>query len=150
MINTHLPIIIFFSISLFSFLEHNQKEPKVLKVSTKESSGKYTFSVTIESPDKGCQQYADWWEVLDEKGNLLYRRVLGHSHVDEQPFTRSGGPVMVKENAVVIIRMHMNSSGNSSLGMKGSIEMGFKPFHIPKGFAAEVEKQKPLPTGCAF
>ena len=67
----------------------------VIDVSTSGQPGAYSFSVTVSSPDTGCEQYADWWEVVTEDGQLLYRRVLLHSHVAEQPFTRSGGPVDV-------------------------------------------------------
>ncbi|MCB0054175.1 MAG: hypothetical protein KDE24_32035, partial [Caldilinea sp.] len=65
----------------------------VFGVTVRGDDGAYQFSVEIASPDTGCNQYADWWEVLDSDGNLLYRRILTHSHVDEQPFIRSGGPV---------------------------------------------------------
>ncbi len=64
----------------------------------------YSFSVGIKSPDTGCDQYADWWEIISEDGNLVYRRVLAHSHVDEQPFVRSGGPVAVTKEQTVYIR----------------------------------------------
>lgn len=122
-------------------------------VLTVKATGKpnvYQFEVEISSPDTGCDQYADWWEVLSEDGQLLYRRVLLHSHVDEQPFTRSGGPVPIDENTVVIVRAHMNKSGYGGHALKGSVISGFKSFKVQAGFAAEVETQPPLPDGCAF
>jgi len=67
----------------------------VLSVEVTGSPNAYQFSVKIASPDTGCEQYADWWEVLSEDGQLLYRRILLHSHVNEQPFVRSGGPVNI-------------------------------------------------------
>ena len=63
----------------------------VMQVSVGGNPGSYTFSVTIESPDSGCDQYADWWEVVSPEGQLIYRRVLLHSHVREQPFHSLGG-----------------------------------------------------------
>ena len=70
----------------------------ITAVTTSGSPGGYTFSVAITSPDTGCAQYADWWEVLDENGELLHRRVLAHSHVSENPFTRSGGSIPIQSN----------------------------------------------------
>lgn len=110
----------------------------------------YSFNVTIASDDLGCQQYADWWEVIDTSGKLLYRRILAHSHVNEQPFTRSGGPIAIDENTEVYIRAHMNTTGYGEKALKGSVKNGFTAFDLDIGFAAEVLNEAPLPNGCAF
>lgn len=110
----------------------------------------YTFSVTILSPDTGCEQYADWWEVVDIEGNLLYRRILGHSHVNEQPFTRSGGTISITEEQEVYIRAHMNNLGYGNTVLKGSVLTGFTTSELDVIFAATLAKQEPLPTSCAF
>lgn len=110
----------------------------------------YSFSVTIASPDLGCQQYANWWEVIDLDGNLLYRRILGHSHVNEQPFTRSGGSVNISENTEVYIRAHMNTTSYGSIVFKGSVASGFTSENLDAEFAKDLEEVAPLPTGCAF
>lgn len=110
----------------------------------------YQFNVQVSSPDMGCEQYADWWEVLSEDGQLLYRRVLLHSHVSEQPFTRSGGPVPVNSTTNVIVRAHMNNGGYGGAALRGSVLGGFEPIQLESGFAAEVEALDPLPGDCAF
>ena len=110
----------------------------------------YVFAVEIESPDTGCDQYADWWEVLNEKGELLYRRILLHSHVDEQPFTRSGGPVVVGASDVLIVRAHLHPDGYGGVAFKGSVEQGFREYVLNPDFADEVEMLDPQPDGCAF
>ena len=92
----------------------------VLAVQATGQPGAYEFSVSIRSPDKGCAQYADWWEVVSKDSKLLYRRVLLHSHVDEQPFTRSGGPVPIQPDTVVWVRAHMNNSGYGGIAFMGS------------------------------
>jgi len=81
-------------------------DASVTNVTVTGSPGAYTFNVTIESSDLGCDQYADWWEVVRNDGSLAYRRILAHSHITEQPFTRSGGPVNVAENEFVTVRVH--------------------------------------------
>ena len=113
-------------------------------------SGNYSFGVTIESPDTGCNQYADWWEILDQEGNLIYRRVLLHSHVTEQPFTRSGGPVQIAADTFVYIRGHMNNLGYGSLVFGGTINDGFETIELPSNFAINLAEVEPLPDGCAF
>jgi hypothetical protein len=125
-------------------------QANVIAVQAGGQPGAYQFNVGIRSPDKGCAQYADWWEVVSEDGKLLYRRVLLHSHVDEQPFTRSGGPVPIQADTVVWVRAHMNVSGYSGVALKGSVKTGFKPAVPDAGFAAGLAKQAPLPEGCDF
>ena len=122
----------------------------VTAVETTGSAGSYSFRVTISSPDTGCEQYADWWEVLGEDGELLYRRVLLHSHVAENPFTRSGSPVPVDPDTTVWVRAHMNNSGYGGMAMKGSVASGFEQAALPANFAPGVATQSPLPDGCNF
>ena len=124
---------------------------QAVKISGSENA--YTFAVTLKSPDTGCEQYANWWEVISADGNtLIYRRILGHSHVDEQPFTRSGGAVEIAADAEVIIRAHMHplGYGEGEITMQGSVANGFTAFNITADFAADLEGVAPQPTGCAF
>ena len=110
----------------------------------------YNFSVTIESRETGCDQYADWWEVVTPEGELIYRRTLAHSHVSEQPFTRSGGPVRIAANQRVHVRVHMNNSGYPKVVMSGSVAEGFSPETLREDFAADLAEADPQPPDCAF
>jgi len=112
--------------------------------------GTYQFAVEIASPDTGCEQFADWWEVVSEDGQLLYRRILLHSHVDEQPFIRSGGPVDIAADAVVYVRAHMNTSGYGGTVVQGTVQDGFKPVEVETGFGSDLERIPPQPEDCAF
>jgi len=125
-------------------------EAQVTDVSVSGGDNQYNFSVTVASPDLGCNQYANWWEVIDLEGNLLYRRILGHSHVNEQPFTRAGGPVAISENTEVYIRAHMNTTSYGAKVFKGSIANGFTSENLDVDFAKGLEEITPLPTNCAF
>jgi hypothetical protein len=122
----------------------------VTSVQVSGSDGAYQFSVQVSSPDTGCDQYADWWEVLTEDGELVYRRVLLHSHVGEQPFTRSGGPAAIQAGTVVWVRAHMNTGGYGGQVLKGSVQTGFEPAELSPDFAADLADQPPLPEDCAF
>ena len=42
--------------------------PDVIDVSVNGSPGHYSLSVTISSPDIGCESYADRWEAISEEG----------------------------------------------------------------------------------
>lgn len=110
----------------------------------------FEFNVTIKSPDTGCEQYADWWEVIDLKGKLIYRRILAHSHVNEQPFSRTGGPIEISKALEVYVRAHMNNSGYGSQIYKGSVEEGFSSGNLDIEFAKELEEVAPLPIRCDF
>lgn len=122
----------------------------VVGVRVSGSPGAYHFTVTIRSADTGCAQYADWWEVVGADGRLWYRRVLLHSHADEQPFERSGGPVPIRPDTPVWVRAHMNTTGYAGVAFKGSVADGFAAATPADGFAAAVASKPPLPDGCAF
>lgn len=122
----------------------------VVAVEASGRPGAYDFSVGIASRDLGCQQYADWWEVLSERGELLYRRILWHSHTNEQPFERSGGPVDIAATQVVWVRAHMHPGGYGGVVFRGSVQGGFRQAAPAPGFAAGVESLAPLPDSCAF
>jgi hypothetical protein len=123
----------------------------VLKVRVSGKSGTYTFAVTLRSPDTGCDQYADWWEVLTPQGKLIYRRVLMHSHVNEQPFTRGGGPVEVHDTTELVVRAHMSNAGYGGIAIIGSISSGFAADpSVSAALAPELADAPPQPTSCAF
>ncbi|MEM9808843.1 MAG: hypothetical protein AAF959_26615 [Cyanobacteria bacterium P01_D01_bin.56] len=122
----------------------------VVSVAVTGEAANYTFATTINSADTGCEQYADWWEVADpETGQLIYRRILAHSHTNEQPFTRSGGPVEIGPEQTVVIRGHMGGVRSNYGGqvLSGSVTAGFQPIEDP---LPSLESVAPLPTGCAF
>lgn len=123
---------------------------EVLQVTVSGDEQNYSFSVTLKSPDTGCKQFADWWEVITPDGDLIFRRILLHSHVKEQPFTRNGGPVAVKKNMELIVRAHMNTTGYGTKALRGTVSEGFKKVTLLQDFGASLEKEEPLPTGCAF
>ena len=141
-------MILFICMLGFSYAQNIQANVIAVKVSG--SEGNYRFSVTLKSDETGCDQYADWWEVLSEKGELLYRRILVHSHPDTQPFTRSGGSVKISKNDVVYVRAHMNKLGYTGDVMKGSVKKGFFKARVVPSFSEMLEKQQPLPKGCAY
>ncbi len=121
----------------------------VVSVAATGEPGAFRFAVGIRSPDTGCEQYADWWEVVGEDGRLLHRRVLGHSHVAEQPFVRAGGPVPVAPETVVWVRAHMHPDGYGGVAFRGSVRDGFAAADLPAAFAAGLAGEPPAPPDCA-
>ena len=147
----HFGFFILFLAEIFiTSLSGQSDSVEVLRVKVTGMNKDYTFSVTLKSPDTGCDQYANWWEVISTEGDLIYRRILAHSHVNEQPFTRSGGPVPINNDQEVIIRGHMNNTGYGGNAMKGSVKKGFKPFKPARDFAKDLENTKPQPSDCSF
>ncbi len=161
--NASLTVFLLLFVLLFSacpppeVMSINEPEPAeekdvaaITAVTPSGSERSYTFAVEITSPDTGCDQYADWWEVVSLDGSLLHRRILGHSHVDEQPFTRSGSPVNLSADEEVWVRVHMNNLGYSRKAFKGSVAGGFAAANTADDFAGSLETEAPLPDGCAF
>ena len=123
----------------------------VLAVETAGPSGALRFRVTLQSPDEGCSRYADWWEVIHPDGALTFRRILRHSHPDEQPFTRDGGPIAIGRNQVVIVRGHMHPTGYGGVAFRGSADTGFSPWRNgAEEFASGLEDLPPQPDRCLF
>lgn len=123
---------------------------KITNVECTGQPNNYTMNVTIESPDTGCEQYADWWEVLTVDSVLLYRRILTHSHVDEQPFSRSGGIVDVGADDSIYVRAHMNNLGYGTQVFSGTVRIGLALDSLPTSFGVTLASQDPLPSDCAF
>ena len=122
----------------------------VVSVQVDGEPGVYRFSVGIESPDTGCDRYADWWEVVTPDGRLVHRRVLAHSHVQEQPFVRSGGPVEIDADTVVRVRAHLHPGGYGGVAWEGSVRAGFQPLEeLPATFAPDLARVEPRPPPCA-
>jgi hypothetical protein len=85
---------------------------EIVNVQAVESGGAWRFDVTLRHGDSGWEHYADGWEVLAPDGTSLGMRVLAHPHVNEQPFTRSLGGVMIPEGITeVTIRARDNVDG---------------------------------------
>ncbi len=76
--------------------------PTVEQVSAQSNGDTWRFDVTIRHSDTGWDDYADGWRVLDMQGDELGMRVLHHPHVDEQPFTRSLGGVVIPDGTTQV------------------------------------------------
>lgn len=68
--------------------------------------------MSLRHPDTGWDHYADGWRVETADGTVLATRVLAHPHVNEQPFTRSQGGIVVPDGTrTVHIRASCNVDG---------------------------------------
>lgn len=75
--------------------------------------GSLRFDVTVRHDDGGWDHYADAWQIVDPASDeVLGTRELLHPHVNEQPFTRSLGGVVVPEGLRhVVVRARCNVHG---------------------------------------
>lgn len=89
--------------------------PVIEEVTAAQNGQSWRFNVTIRHPDTGWDHYADGWEIRGPDGALLGERPLAHPHVDEQPFTRSLGNVVIPEGITeVTIRARCSRDGWTS------------------------------------
>ena len=124
------------------------KAGKITNVIVVKNQDSYTFKVEVKSPDTGCNQYANWWEVLTEGEELVYRRILAHSHINEQPFTRSGSVKGITGDQKLIVRVHMNNTGYGTQVFKGTVNSGFNKTLVTNDFGVALEKENPQPNPC--
>ncbi len=132
----------------------------IVAVQTQQDGDRAVFSVSIESADTGCDRYANWWELLSEDGSLLYRRILGHSHTDENGttdddghgnrFTRSSPSLDMDVDQTIYVRAHMSDVGYNGDIFVGTIGKGFSKASNVSAPGKAVEALPPQPTGCAF
>jgi len=131
---------------------HNPRETiraDIVKVEVTGTTGNYMFLISVKSNDTGCEQYANWWEVLDVNKELIYRRILGHPHVNEQPIVRYGeNYIDIQSDDVLYIRAHMNNKGYVGDVFKGSVDSGFSVVSTVPTFDAAIELEDPQPPEC--
>ncbi|MFT2099569.1 hypothetical protein ACMUMQ_14575 [Marinomonas sp. 2405UD66-6] len=79
---------------------------------TQSANGTWCFNTQVRHNDEGWEHYADAWQVVDSKGDVLAERVLFHPHDNEQPFTRSVCGVNIpSDNNLVTVRAKCNLHG---------------------------------------
>ena len=85
--------------------------------------GTWNVSATLRHEDTGWEHYADAWRVVTGEGEVLGKRVLYHPHVEEQPFTRSLGDVVIPAGlAVVYVEAHDKVHGWGSSRVRVDLE----------------------------
>jgi len=93
----------------------------VYVVAVREAAEEWTFAVTVRHADHDPDHWVDWWHVRTPEGRELGRRVLLHSHVDEQPFTRDARVRIPAHIRVVAVEAHDSLHG---LGGATTVDLG--------------------------
>ena len=81
---------------------------------SQKSDGSWCFDTSVKHNDQNWEHYADGWEVLDLNGNQLAYRLLGHPHINEQPFTRGKCNININIPTTiskVVVRAKCNKHG---------------------------------------
>ncbi len=76
-----------------------------------ENADTWTFAVTVRHDDRDPDHWADWWRVRTVDGRELGRRVLLHSHVGEQPFTRDERIRIPRDVRTVVVEANDKEHG---------------------------------------
>ena len=88
------------------------------------------FAVTLQHADTGWKHYANRYDVLDADGGIIASRVLRHPHVEEQPFRRELGPIVIRHEVLrVKVRAHDLVHGHGGAEVTAEIphERGASP-----------------------
>jgi len=91
--------IIFASCILLAGLSARAGDVEIKNVVMQKTGSSWSFEVTLKHGDTGWKHYANAWRVVDQKGKVIKTRILGHPHVDEQPFTRGLSGVNIPAGA---------------------------------------------------
>ncbi len=81
---------------------------------TETSANIWMFSVSVDHPDTGWEDYADGWDVILPDGTVIklgtddpFTRLLLHPHVGERPFTRSQSNIQIPADITQVhVRAH--------------------------------------------
>lgn len=90
-------------------------DAEITFVRAKLSGDTWTFSVAVDHPDTGWEDYTDGWHVETPDGEILTTRILLHPHVGERPFTRSSSGFTIPADVTTVhVRSHDLISGYST------------------------------------
>lgn len=106
------------SVFLLAAAAHAGEADIVAAEARQSADGTWSFDVTVVHADEGWDHYADAFDVLSLDGQLLSQRILAHPHVNEQPFTRSLGGVVIDEQITqvkIVARDSVHAYGGAEM-----------------------------------
>ena len=95
-----------------------------------ESDGWWRWVVTVRHEDRDPDHWADWWRVRTPEGRELGRRVLLHSHVGEQPFTRDERIRLPAGVRVVVVEAHDKVHGLGGAAVTVDLDQASGPGYV--------------------